>query len=104
MVRGVDAAVPVSGFATWIRCSPNRLARPKFLARAIDGSFAGRHCYSQASATYGVLSYMVTERRREIGIRVALGASRTDVLTQFMKQGFKSRRSVSPLQPLARLP
>jgi ABC-type antimicrobial peptide transport system permease subunit len=32
---------------------------------------------------------MVTERRREIGIRVALGAARSDVLTQIMKQGLQ---------------
>jgi ABC-type antimicrobial peptide transport system permease subunit len=32
---------------------------------------------------------MVTERRREIGIRVALGAVRSDVLTQIMKQGLQ---------------
>src|SRR5947199_703250 len=32
---------------------------------------------------------MVAERRREIGIRVALGAARSDVLTQIMKQGVK---------------
>ena len=32
---------------------------------------------------------MVTERRREIGIRVALGAARSNVLTQIMKQGLQ---------------
>src|SRR5262249_15944813 len=42
-----------------------------------------------AIGTYGVLSYMVTERRREIGIRVALGATRSHVLTQIMKQGLQ---------------
>jgi putative ABC transport system permease protein len=42
-----------------------------------------------AIGTYGVLSYMVTERRREIGIRIALGAARSHVLTQIMKQGLQ---------------
>jgi ABC-type antimicrobial peptide transport system permease subunit len=37
--------------------------------------------------TYGVLSYMVAERRREIGIRLALGADRSSVVTQVMRQG-----------------
>jgi hypothetical protein len=40
-----------------------------------------------AIGTYGVLSYMVAERRREIGIRVALGADQGSVLGQVMKQG-----------------
>ena len=47
-------------------------------------------CYWQPSAlTVCVLSYMLTERRCEIGIRVALGAARSHVLTQIMKQGLQ---------------
>jgi ABC-type antimicrobial peptide transport system permease subunit len=53
------------------------------------GAFAGLALLLAAIGTYGVLSYMVTERRREIGIRVALGAARSHVLTQIMKQGLQ---------------
>lgn len=42
-----------------------------------------------AIGTYGVLSHMVAERRREIGTRVALGAPSADVLTQILKQGLR---------------
>jgi ABC-type antimicrobial peptide transport system permease subunit len=42
-----------------------------------------------AVGTYGVLSYMATERRREIGIRIALGAARSSVLALVMKQGLQ---------------
>ena len=51
------------------------------------GAFAGLALLLAAIGTYGVLTYMVTERRREIGIRIALGAVRSHVLTEVLKQG-----------------
>jgi ABC-type antimicrobial peptide transport system permease subunit len=62
------------------------IRRPRLLAQLL-GAFAGLALLLAAIGTYGVLSYMVTERRREIGIRVALGAARAHLLTQIMKQG-----------------
>ena len=64
------------------------IRRPRLLAQLL-GAFAGLALLLAAIGTYGVLSYMVTERRREIGIRVALGAARSDVLTEIMKQGLQ---------------
>jgi ABC-type antimicrobial peptide transport system permease subunit len=51
------------------------------------GAFAGLALLLAAIGTYGVLSYMVAERRREIGIRMALGAAQRTVLVQIMSQG-----------------
>jgi ABC-type antimicrobial peptide transport system permease subunit len=64
------------------------IRRPRLLAQLL-GAFAGLALLLAAIGTYGVLSSMVTERRREIGIRVALGAARSHVLTQIMKQGLQ---------------
>jgi ABC-type antimicrobial peptide transport system permease subunit len=62
------------------------ISRPRLLAQLV-GAFAGLALLLAAIGTYGVLAYTVAERRREIGIRMALGADRFRVLTQIMKQG-----------------
>ncbi len=85
-VREADASVPMVRFRDMNGVFMESINRPRLLAQLLGG-FAGLALLLAAIGTYGVLSYMVAERRREIGIRMALGADQTSVLSNVMKQG-----------------
>ena len=85
-VRDVDRTVPVVRFQGMEDVFAESIRRPRLLAQLIGG-FAGLALLLAAVGTYGVLSFMVAERRREIGIRLALGADNSRVMVQIMRQG-----------------
>jgi putative ABC transport system permease protein len=86
LVREVDRTVPVVRLREMEDVFAESIRRPRLLAQLI-GVFGGLALLLASIGTYGVLSYMVAERRREIGIRLALGADRSSVVTQVMRQG-----------------
>ena len=88
VVREVDAGVPVVRLRDMDSVFEESIRRPRILAQLL-GVFGGLALLLAVIGTYGVLSHVVTERRREIGIRVALGATSADVLTQILKQGLQ---------------
>jgi predicted permease len=88
LVREVDPGVPVVRLREMDQVFAESIRRPRLLSQLL-AAFAGLALLLAAIGTYGVLSYMVGERRREIGIRVALGAARSSVLALVMKQGLQ---------------
>jgi predicted permease len=88
IVRRVDPALPVIRLREMDDVFRASLSRPRLLAQLLGG-FAGVALFLASIGTYGLLSYLVSERRREIGIRMALGAERTLVLRNIMGHGLR---------------
>jgi predicted lysophospholipase L1 biosynthesis ABC-type transport system permease subunit len=86
VVRETDRTVPIVRLRDMDTVFAESIRRPRLLAHLL-AAFAGLALLLAAIGTYGVLTYMVAERRREIGIRMSLGADRSRVLGQIMKQG-----------------
>ena len=86
IVRAMDPRLPVVGMQPMHDVFAESIARPRFLLQLL-AAFAGLALLLAAVGTYGVLSYLVSERRQEIGIRMALGAERRELIGMVMGHG-----------------
>jgi len=85
-VREIDPDIPVTGAAPMTDLVAQSIEEPRFLA-FIVGLFAMLAVVVAAVGIYGLMSYQVTERRTEMGVRLALGASRMEIFRLVLKDG-----------------
>ncbi|HYL96014.1 MAG TPA: ABC transporter permease [Terriglobales bacterium] len=85
-ISGVDPDQPVNEIQTANELMKSSLAQPRFTMLLLV-AFSATALALAIIGVYGVLAYSVAQRRHELGIRVALGAERADILRLVVRQG-----------------
>ena len=85
-LRALDPEQPIYEIASMDELLSDRIAQRRF-SMALLGAFAGLALVLGIIGVYGVTSYLVTQRTREVGLRLALGAQPGDLVSMVVRQG-----------------
>jgi putative ABC transport system permease protein len=85
-IRAIDPDQPVADVRTMQQVIAKSIARPKFNALLLT-IFAGVALLLASVGLYGVMNYSATQRTHEVGIRMALGATRADIMRLVVGNG-----------------
>jgi predicted permease len=86
VVQSIDPDEPISNVST-IAVALDNLLKARRFALTLLGAFAAVAIVLAAIGLYGVIAYGVTQRRRELGVRVALGAQSTEIARMVVAEG-----------------
>src|SRR5262249_20060864 len=87
-IRGADPSIPIYAVAPMDELIAGQTAQSRF-TMWLMGVFAAAALMLAVVGIYGVMAYLVTQRTREIGIRLALGADRSDILRLLVGNGIR---------------
>jgi cell division protein FtsX len=89
VVKDVDPMQPIAAIETLESIVRAETSRPRFLTGLL-AAFASFAVFLALAGTYTVVAYATILRRREIAVRIALGAQRFDIQRMFLKSGIRT--------------